>query len=107
MSAVRRLHQSTTQRAAQHVHFQSIQSLPAAQNGFQHRFQPLTTHGIAQGQIRVGGQFAFAGFGHIPQNMGEGFALSVMALGVGNHLQAGQRNQLGLNGGHLFEGNDR
>ena len=28
-----------------------------------------------------------------------------MALGVGNHLQAGPAEQLGLNGGHLFEGN--
>ena len=99
-----RLDEGTAQGASEHVDFQPVQSLLAAQAALKHAFETLTAHHVAEGEVGVFRQFLFAGFRHIAEDMGEGLPFRIVAARMGDHAQARPFVELGLDGGHLFEG---
>ena len=102
-AVLRLLHQRLAERTPEHVHLDAVQSLVTAQTRLENILQPLFAHRVAEGEVGIGGEFLFVGFGDVPENVREFLAFRVVAFGTGHDFQTGPVHELRLDARHLIE----
>ena len=93
------------QHPARGVHLELLEPLGATQPAFQHELDALFAHVVAQLQIRIVGQFFLVGPGHIAEQMGQGFPVSVVSFGPDDDAQSRPILEVGLHHRHQIKRN--